>query len=139
MTAIHAVIPRQCHQRHDAAGIGRRRRGQPIRHSICKSKGANVITTVSSPEKAKAAREAGADHTIDYKRENVGDRVMEITGNRGVDAVIEMDLTANAKLIPACCGQRAVSSSMAPGLRRAAGGFLPGQFDPPAIFSGLRA
>jgi NADPH:quinone reductase len=64
------------------------------------AKGASVITTISSPEKAKVAQEAGADHTIDYKHENVGERVMEITGKRGVDAIIEMDLSANAKLIP---------------------------------------
>jgi NADPH:quinone reductase len=63
-------------------------------------RGAKVITTVSSPDKADVAREAGADHCIDYKREDVGARVAEITGGRGVDAVIEMDLTANAKLIP---------------------------------------
>ena len=68
---------------------------------FAKMAGATVLTTVSSPEKAKIAREAGADHTIDYKRENVGERVMEITGKKGVDAVIEMDLAANAKLIPA--------------------------------------
>jgi NADPH:quinone reductase len=67
---------------------------------FAKMAGATVLTTISSPEKAKIAREAGADHTIDYKRENVGERVMEITGKRGVDAVIEMDLAANAKLIP---------------------------------------
>ncbi len=67
---------------------------------FAKAQGATVITTVSSPDKAKAAREAGADHTIDYKRENVGERVMEITDKRGVDAVIEMDLAANAKLLP---------------------------------------
>jgi NADPH2:quinone reductase len=67
---------------------------------FAKANGANVIATVSSPEKAKAAREAGADHIIDYKRENVGERVMEITSRRGVDATIEMDLAANAKLIP---------------------------------------
>jgi NADPH2:quinone reductase len=65
-----------------------------------KAAGATVLTTISSPEKAKAAQEAGADHCIDYKRENVGERVMELTGKRGVDAVIEMDLAANAKLIP---------------------------------------
>jgi NADPH2:quinone reductase len=63
------------------------------------AQGATVITTVSSPEKAAIAREAGAAHTIDYKRDNVSERVMEITGKRGVDAVIEMDLTANGKLI----------------------------------------
>ena len=65
-----------------------------------KAAGATVLSTVSSPEKAAAAREAGADHTIDYKREDVGERVMELTGKRGVDAVIDMDLAANAKLIP---------------------------------------
>ncbi len=67
---------------------------------FAKLAGATVLTTISSPEKAKLAREAGADHTIDYKRENVGERAMELTGKRGVDAVIEMDLAANAKLIP---------------------------------------
>ncbi|HMA55252.1 MAG TPA: NADPH:quinone reductase [Pseudolabrys sp.] len=67
---------------------------------FAKAKGAVCLTTISSPEKAKAAWEAGADHVIDYKRENVGDRVMDITGKRGVDAVIEMDLAANAKLLP---------------------------------------
>lgn len=68
---------------------------------FAKAKKAKVITTVSSPEKADIARKAGADQIIDYKKESVGERVMEITGKHGVDAVIELDLTANAKLIPA--------------------------------------
>ena len=68
---------------------------------FAKAKGAVCLTTISSAEKARAAREAGADHVINYKQENVGDRVMDITGKCGVDAVIEMDLTANARLIPA--------------------------------------
>jgi NADPH2:quinone reductase len=67
---------------------------------FAKMAGATVISTVSSPEKAKLAREAGADHTIDYKREPVGERVMAITGKRGVDAIIELDIAANAWLIP---------------------------------------
>lgn len=67
---------------------------------FAKALGASVITTISSAEKAKLARAAGADHTIDYKQENVGERVMAITGKRGVDAVIELDLAANAKLLP---------------------------------------
>jgi NADPH2:quinone reductase len=67
---------------------------------FAKARGATVIATVSSPEKAKIAREAGADHTIDYKTENVGERVMALTKG-GVDAVIELDLTANAVLLPA--------------------------------------
>jgi NADPH:quinone reductase len=67
---------------------------------FAKKRNATVITTVSSPEKAALAKQAGADHTIDYKREDVGERVMAITGKRGADAVIEMDLGANAKLLP---------------------------------------
>jgi NADPH2:quinone reductase len=67
---------------------------------FAKMRGATVIATVSSAEKAAAAMEAGADHAIDYKHDDVGERVMQITGKRGVDAVIELDLAANAKLIP---------------------------------------
>jgi NADPH2:quinone reductase len=68
---------------------------------FAKARGQTVITTVSSEAKAKLARDAGADHVIDYKRENVGERVMAITNKTGVDAVIEMDFAANAKLAPA--------------------------------------
>jgi NADPH2:quinone reductase len=67
---------------------------------FAKARGAVVIATVSSEEKAALARKAGADHTIDYKREDVGARVMDLTDNAGVDAVIELDLTANAALLP---------------------------------------
>lgn len=73
---------------------------------LAKARGAAVIATVSSPAKAAIARDAGADHTIDYKAENVGERVAAITGKPaaaggGVDAIVELDLTANAALIPA--------------------------------------
>jgi NADPH:quinone reductase len=67
---------------------------------FAKKRNAMVITTVSSPAKAEIVRQAGDDHVIDYKRENVGERVKATTGNRGADAVIEMDLAANAKLLP---------------------------------------
>jgi NADPH2:quinone reductase len=67
---------------------------------FAKKRKAAVITTVSSPAKAELARQAGADHVIDYKREPVGERIMAITGKRGVDAVIELDLAANARLLP---------------------------------------
>lgn len=66
---------------------------------FAKAAGATVITTISSPPKAEAARAAGADQTVDYKRDNVGERAMAITANQGVDAVIEVDFAANAKLI----------------------------------------
>jgi NADPH2:quinone reductase len=67
---------------------------------FAKKRRAAVIATVSSPEKAALARQAGADHAIDYRRENVGARVKAITANRGVEALIELDLAANAKLLP---------------------------------------
>jgi NADPH:quinone reductase len=75
---------------------------------FAKAAGAAVIATISSPEKANMARAAGADHTIDYKRENVGERVMAITGEKGVDAIIEMDIAANAKLAPQVLRPRGV-------------------------------
>ena len=73
---------------------------------FAKARGAAVLTTVSSEAKAALARQAGADHVIDYKRENVGERVMAITNKAGVDAVVEMDLAANAKHYPGWLRQR---------------------------------
>lgn len=57
--------------------------------------GATAIATVSSEEKAAAARAAGAAHTIDYRREDVVERVLSLTGGDGVDRVVEVDLAAN--------------------------------------------
>jgi len=61
---------------------------------------ARVIATVSSPEKARHALEAGADEVIDYKREDVTERVMALTGGRGADRVVEVDIAGNAALLP---------------------------------------
>jgi NADPH2:quinone reductase len=63
---------------------------------MSKYEGATVYATVSSPEKAAIAKEAGADATIDYRREDVAARVRELTGGEGVDRVIDMDIAANA-------------------------------------------
>lgn len=67
---------------------------------LAKLRGAHVVTTVSSDAKAGQAKEAGADATINYRSEDVGERVRSFTDGRGLDAVIEMDLTRNAKLYP---------------------------------------
>lgn len=67
---------------------------------FAKARGATVITTVSSDAKAQLARNAGADHVINYRQENVGERVQSITAQRGVDSVVELDFSANAKLLP---------------------------------------
>ena len=68
---------------------------------IAKAKGATVIATVSSPLKARAALSAGADHVIDYRKEDMVARVGELTDNNGVDRLIEVNLSANAVLVPA--------------------------------------
>jgi NADPH2:quinone reductase len=65
---------------------------------IAKARGATVLTTVSSAEKAKHAIAAGADYVLNYRDEDVAARVQTLTG--GVDAVVEMDLAANANLYP---------------------------------------
>ena len=57
--------------------------------------GARVIATVSSPEKAEQARKLGAAKTIDYRREDVAGRVMDLTAGRGVDRIVEVDFGAN--------------------------------------------
>jgi NADPH2:quinone reductase len=62
---------------------------------LAKWRGAKAIATVSSEAKATHARAAGADFVIDYRREPVADRVLELTGGRGVDRIVEVDLGAN--------------------------------------------
>jgi NADPH2:quinone reductase len=100
MTAYHAVAVAGVERGQNiliaggAGGVGH------YAIQFAKGRGATVFTTISSEAKAKLAKAAGADHTIDYKRENVGERVMAATGKAGVDAVIEMDLAANAKTYP---------------------------------------
>ncbi len=62
---------------------------------LAKLGGAAVITTVSSDEKAQIARDAGADHTINYREENTSERILELTSGDGVDLVVEVDMAAN--------------------------------------------
>jgi NADPH2:quinone reductase len=58
--------------------------------------GATVIATVSSADKAALARAAGAHHVIDYKTEDVAERVLEIAPD-GADHVVEVSIAANAE------------------------------------------
>ena len=51
--------------------------------------GAEVIVTSSSAEKLEQARKLGADGTIDYKTENVAERIREMTAGRGVDVAVD--------------------------------------------------
>lgn len=60
-----------------------------ILSQMAKLKGANVIGTVSSAEKAALAKENGCDHTILYTQEDWVAKVKEITQGRGVDVVYD--------------------------------------------------
>jgi NADPH2:quinone reductase len=56
---------------------------------IGKVLGATIIATASSAEKLAVARSYGADHLIDYSREDVRERVLALTGGRGADVVYD--------------------------------------------------
>ena len=58
---------------------------------------ATIITTVSSAEKAQLAAAAGADHVIDYRRQDVVTEVRKVVPG-GVDVVVEVDPQANAAI-----------------------------------------
>ena len=65
---------------------------------FAKLAGATVVTTVSGQGKADRVRALGADHVVDYKREDVADRILEITAGKGMDLVCETDFAANLEL-----------------------------------------
>jgi NADPH:quinone reductase len=56
---------------------------------IAKMRGARVIGTVSSDEKAKLAREAGADETIIYTRQDFEAEVKRLTDGKGLQVVYD--------------------------------------------------
>jgi NADPH2:quinone reductase len=62
---------------------------------LAKWGGARVFTTVSSAAKAGLAREAGADVVIDYLREDVAQKVLDLTEGRGVDRIVDVDFGRN--------------------------------------------
>ncbi|MFN0040530.1 MAG: NADPH:quinone reductase [Burkholderiales bacterium] len=57
-----------------------------------------ILATVSGAEKTAVAKGAGAHATVNYKSEDVVARVKELTGGRGVDRVIEVDMAGNMNL-----------------------------------------
>ncbi|MBF0155521.1 MAG: zinc-dependent alcohol dehydrogenase family protein [Magnetococcales bacterium] len=66
-----------------AGGVGH------IALQLARLRGAVVTTTVSSPGKAKLARELGADHTIDYRTTSVADQVRHTPQGLGFSLVFD--------------------------------------------------
>ncbi|HMN79054.1 MAG TPA: zinc-binding dehydrogenase, partial [Burkholderiaceae bacterium] len=54
---------------------------------LARAAGALVIGTAGSDEKCEFARARGVVHVINYRAENVADRVLDITSGRGVDII----------------------------------------------------
>jgi alcohol dehydrogenase len=55
---------------------------------IAKNLKARVIACASSPEKLKRVRELGADHVIDYTKEDFSKKAWELSGKKGVDVLV---------------------------------------------------
>ena len=51
--------------------------------------GARVISTVGSDDKIEFARSLGADHVVNYRRQDFVEETKRWTGKRGVDVVVE--------------------------------------------------
>ncbi len=66
-----------------AGGVGQ------LLTQLARLRGAMVIATVGSREKAEIARSRGADHVILYRETDFREEVMKITGGQGVDVVYD--------------------------------------------------
>lgn len=82
INSTYRVSPGQTVLTHaGAGGVGQ------ILTQLLKAKGARVITTTSTPEKAKIAEEAGADFVLEY--EGFAEKVRQITNDEGVPVVYD--------------------------------------------------
>jgi NADPH2:quinone reductase len=89
-TSLHALKDRARLQRGEvllvlgaAGGVGL------AAVEIGKMLGATVIAAASSEAKLAVCRAHGADHVIDYRRDDLKDAVRKLTGGRGADVVFD--------------------------------------------------
>ena len=66
--------------------------------SLAKWGGARVIATVGSEEQAELVLEAGADHALNYRTDDVAARVEEITDGSGAERIVEVAFGRNLAL-----------------------------------------
>ena len=83
----HSAYPlaagKSCLVHAGAGGVGQ------LLIQLAKHRGATVIATAGSEDKAVIARERGADHVIPYRDVDFRDEVRRITDGRGVDVVYD--------------------------------------------------
>ena len=56
---------------------------------VGKLMGARVIATAGAPEKLELARSRGADEIINYREEDIRERILDLTDGRGADVVYD--------------------------------------------------
>jgi NADPH2:quinone reductase len=66
---------------------------------IARRHGAQVIATVSSPEKAREAVHGGAHHAINYHCPDVAEQIMAASEGRGIELCVDVDTTSNAAML----------------------------------------
>ncbi|KAL6808143.1 hypothetical protein V8C40DRAFT_278949 [Trichoderma camerunense] len=98
---------------------------------IASAAGASVISTSSSDDKLEIAKKLGATYTINYtKHPKWSEKVLELTGNRGVDHVVDViGLPTAAEAV----------RSLRTGGQVTFIGFLGGQAPPPDLVNTLLA
>ena len=74
--------------------------------------GAEVITTVSTEEKASLASAAGADHVVNYRTVDAAGRIRELAPE-GVDVVVEVSPAVNAALDAAVLAENGMVAAYA--------------------------
>jgi NADPH2:quinone reductase len=83
----HSVFPlgpsKTCLVHAGAGGVGQ------LLIQLAKYRGATVIATAGSADKAAIAKARGADHVVLYREEDFREAVMRLTGRSGVDVVYD--------------------------------------------------
>jgi NADPH:quinone reductase len=97
---------------------------------LAKLEGAKqIIATVSGPEKATLASEAGADLVLNYKTDDIQSAIHDATAGQGVDRIVEVDFAANVdkdiavlrpdgEVIVYGSGEPAISVPFSPSIRK---------------------
>ncbi len=78
---------------------------------LAKWAGAWVAATVSREEQAEVARVAGADLVINRHEEDVPQAIRSATGGRGVDRIVDVDISANIEVAISCLARDGVVSA----------------------------
>lgn len=73
--------------------------------------GARVIATGSSAQKRETALGLGARHAVDYRDPEAARQIVALTGGRGVERVVEVDLGENLALDLEVCAPNATIAS----------------------------